>query len=86
MSNADDLITRAEALAGCRWDDPTNPNALYAIMGALAREMGRNPHGPKDDVVAGMLLMAEPKDNSGLAMALAMGLSPDDIAALFGKR
>ena len=83
---ATNLIEQAEKLDGCRWDDPKNPNALYALFGAVAREMGRNPHAPRDDVAAGMLLAngGTPR-NSMLAALLDAGMSPDDIAALFGK-
>jgi len=50
MSESSNLIEQAEALAGCRWDDPDNPNAMHALMGAMARALGTNPHGPRDDV------------------------------------
>ena len=56
MSAASDLIERAEREAGARWDDPNNPNALNILLGALAREMGKNPHGERDDMAAGMVI------------------------------
>ena len=56
MSAASDLIERAEREAGACWDDPDNPNAINILLGALAREMGRNPHGERDDLAAGMVI------------------------------
>lgn len=71
MSEADDLITRAEEIAGCRWDDPNNSNGLAAVFGAIAREMGKAGMGPmaqhprsmlstdRDDVALGVLIQHE---------------------------
>jgi hypothetical protein len=92
-NEAGDLIEQAEALAGCRWDDPSGLG-IAALFGAVAREMGRNPHGPKDDIAAGILLQhqmsargrAERASNEMLAALLTMGLGPDDIAALSGSK
>lgn len=81
------LIEEAERLAGCRFDDPNNPNALYAIVGALGRAMGKNPHQSRDDIAAGMLLTAPKREgNSALGLLMAMGLGPDEIAALLGTK
>ncbi len=69
MDDASDLIEEAEREAGCRWDDPNNPNGLAAVIGAVAREMGKARMGPmaqhprtmldtsRDDVALGRLLM-----------------------------
>ena len=91
MSEADDLITQAEELAGCRWDDPSGVG-IAALFGAVAREMGRNPHPPKDDVAAGLLIQhqisargkAERASAEMLAALLAGGVDPADLAALLG--
>jgi len=88
------LIEQAEALAGCRWDDPDNPNAMHALMGAMARALGTNPHGPRDDVAVGALLAhqmsprgrARTESDQMLGYLLAMGLSPDAIATFIGTR
>jgi len=87
MNNATNLIERAEREAGCRWDDPNNPNAMVILMGAMAREMKQSNHAKKDDVVAGLLIMAgnqERERNENLATLLMAGLSPDDIKSIMG--
>ena len=98
MSEPSNLIEQAEALAGCRWDDPDNPNAMHALMGAMARALGTNPHGPRDDVAVGALLAhqmsprgraqakAKAEAEQMLGDLLAMGLSPDAIAAFLGTK
>jgi len=48
------LIEQIEDATGTRWDDPDNPAALYSLLGAVAREMGKNPHGPRDDYAVGL--------------------------------
>lgn len=94
--SADNFIERAEQLAGCRWDDADNPNALYALLGAVAREMGQNPHGPRDDVAAGMLIskqIADEMDGTAaqkrasaemMCQMLLAGISPDTLRGLMG--
>jgi phosphatidylserine synthase len=95
---SDNLIEQAEELAGCRWDDPDNPNALYALIGAVAREMGQNPHGRADDVAAGMLIskqIADEMDGTAarkraademMAQMLLGGVSPDTLWDLLGGK
>ena len=90
---ASDPIEQAEALAGCRWDDP-NGQGIAALLGAVAREMGRNPHLPKDDIAAGLLLREQATEGyqhaqerkQVTAALLAGGLGPDDLAALMSTK
>ena len=85
------LIEEAERIGGARWDDETNPNGMFALLGALARAMGNNPHAPKDDVAAGMLLAhrmtpaAQRKRQADalLAEMLVAGLDPETLRDLF---
>ena len=93
MSAANDLIEQAEAEAGCRWDDPNNPTARAKLFGALARATGKSKFGERDDVAVGLLVMDDiangeqkQRERDLLALALGIGLSPDDIRALGGKR
>lgn len=94
MSNeANDLIERAEALAGCRWDDESGLG-LAAILGAVARAAGKNPHPHRDDIAAGMLIreqmteryQREQASKEMMATLLSAGVSPDDLGALLGKK
>ena len=92
-NKASDLIEQAEALAGCRWDDP-NGLGIAALFGAVAREMGRNPHLPKDDIAVGLLLREQATEGyrhaqaskQMMAVLLAGGLGPDDLAALMSTK
>jgi hypothetical protein len=89
----EDLITRAEREAGCRWDDPSNPAALAILLGSVAREIGKTPasYTERDDFAVGMwfLLQQEGRaqDISALLLALIqMGIDPKTIADMFGAR
>lgn len=94
MSDASDLIERAEREAGCRIDDPDNHGALFILMGAMARALGTNPHGPRDDYAAGALLAhqmsergrQEQASKEMMAALLTGGISPDDLGALMGRK
>lgn len=87
---AANLIEEAEREAGCRWDDPNNPAALWALIGAVARTMGVSKFGPEDDFVVGALLSQPKPDNSGIeafAKLISMGVDPEDARALLsGKK
>jgi hypothetical protein len=95
MDNGD-FIEQIEERAGCRWDDPDNPAARRMLFAAVARVMGRNPHGEKDDYAVGMLLEyqieqelsgeAERKRQSDQMIAdmLLSGISPDTLGSLLG--
>ena len=92
MSKASELIAKAEREASSRWDDPNNPNALAMIFGAVARELGTNPHNERDDLAAGIVLMDEiahgedrKQRDALLVFLLQARLSPDDIAGLRGE-
>lgn len=86
------LIERAEREAGCRWDDPGNPNALAILFSSLARELGQHTHQPKDDLAAGLLLMyqmseagqREQRSREMMALMLTAGINPDDLKELMG--
>ncbi len=92
--SAEELIERAEREAGCRWDDPNNPNAMAALFGMMGRALGINPHRPHDDVVAGRLMMHQMSDEGRrqeaarqmMADMLLAGFSPDDLADLMGRK
>lgn len=86
-----DLVEHYEKLAGCRVDSGDfNNNAIAGLMGMMARVLGRNPHGPENDVCAGILIQhqmspagkAEREANASLAALLTSGVSPDDILAM----
>lgn len=97
MSNNDEtpgeMIERIERETGQRWDDPRG-TALSGLFGAVARAMGENPHGPKDDVAAGLLLQhqmtpeyaREQAVRQMMADMLAGGMAPADLAALLGVK
>lgn len=94
MSKSDetpeDLIERAEREAGCRVDDPNNPNALAILLGSLARELGQHQYQPKYDVVAGTLIMhqlgeameRERQRDRIMLLMLALGIDPDTLKEL----
>ncbi len=86
--SADELITRIERETGCRVDSNDYNNlAVAGLMGAMARALGKNPHSPKDDVAAGILIrhqmspegQAQRESEQALASLLTMGFSPDDL-------
>lgn len=89
----EDLIERAEREAGCRWDDPTNPNALAILFSSVARALGQHQHRPADDVAVGTLIMhqltpeyaAQHQRDELMTQMLLGGVAPDDILALFGR-
>ena len=94
MSN---LIEQIEETTGKRWDDADDQTALATLFGAVARAMGENPHGPKDEYAAGTLLIHQiEQELSGeaarrramdamLAEMLIAGISPDTIGAMCEK-
>jgi hypothetical protein len=84
MSEANDLIERAEREAGCRWDDPNNNNAMAILFGAVARVTGKSKFGERDDMAVGHLILddiangdARRKQNEMLAELLTAGIDPD---------
>lgn len=70
--------------------------AIAGLLGAMARMMGKTPRSytEKDDVAAGVLIRYQmspqyAKDKRSeelLANMLLSGMSPDDAAALFGRK
>jgi hypothetical protein len=87
MSAASDLIERAEREVGVdSWDDPKNPGAIRILLGAVAREMGVNPHKEREDYAVGILLAEEiengaenrRRDEAMIAL-LMLGVPPDAL-------
>lgn len=84
MSAASKFIEDIERRAGGRVDDPDS-NALTMLFGALGREMGVNPYGPKDDFPVGVVLrhraseagQREQEAGEMFARALSAGIPPD---------
>jgi len=95
MSEASDLIEKFEKETGQRVDANDGDNmAMAGLFGALARALGSSGHDERDDIAAGVLLRhqltpeyrREQEANRLLVELLAGGVSPDDAAALIGKR
>lgn len=94
MSAASDLIEQMERETGQRVDSNGGDNmAMAGLFGLVARAMGKSRHDPRDDVAAGVVIrhqispegQAELAAEQLMAEMLAGGVSPDDLAALFGK-
>ncbi len=98
-SLATQIIERAEREAGQRVDaNGGDNNAIAALFGALAREVGTSSHRQHDDFVAGVLIqhrmspayaIEQRNDNmlaNMLANMLVNGMSPEDLAAIAGTR
>lgn len=75
MSDASDLIENAEQEAGCRFDDPDNPAAMWGIIGALAREMGVSKFDKRDDVAVGAYIANAPSLKQEHAEGMLAALS-----------
>lgn len=92
MSTASDLIERAEREAGKRWDEEGS-NAIAILMGALSRKLGQHNFQEKDDLAVGLLIQDDiahgkerQQQKEALLALLSLGLSPDDIHSLSGKK
>ena len=95
--NADELIARMEQETGQRIDANDGNNlAMAGLFGAMERMMGKTPpsYTERDDVAAGVLLRhkmspagrQEEESNRLMAEMLAVGMSPDTLGSLFGKK
>jgi hypothetical protein len=78
MSAASRLIQQIESEQGSRVDDPDS-SAYMALLGSLARELGAR-HNPSEDVAAGAIITAPPKQiSSDLSLFLAsLGIDMSD--------
>lgn len=87
-----DIIEEYEKEYGCRVEaDNFLNNAFTALVGMVAREMGRSSFDARDDLAVGTLILSEAykrrqDDMELFASLIRSGVSPDTIINLFGKK